>query len=431
MPGSPVAPSTSRADGCIGSAQSEHDRPRRDRGLTRRTPGEQTSPTMNDSRLGFGLFLAPFHAMGESPTLSLERDLDLVSWVDRLGYDEVWVGEHHSSGWETIASPELFLAVAAERTRHIRLGTGAVSLPYHHPLMVADRIVLLDHLTRGRINFGVGPGGHISDALMLGLDPDVLRDRMAEALRVIVRLMSDATPLTVASEWFALNDAVLQLRPYQQPTPPIAVTSMESPAGMRLAGELGAGVLSLTVAKSTGGSVDLRSQWDEAERSAAAAGTTIDRADWRLVIPVHIADSRAQALADAREGGARHMLEYVEATTGRPCPVPGPPERIVEQMAELGAWVIGTPDDLVEVIETLREVTGGFGTLLFWGHEWAPVDAVRRSHELIARYVMPKFQGSLDGIVASNTIVRQGASRLHDLRSAATAKAKAAPPPGG
>jgi limonene 1,2-monooxygenase len=386
---------------------------------------------MNHARLGFGLFLAPFHALGDSPTLALERDLELIGWADRLGYDEAWVGEHHTSGWETIASPELFLAVAAERTRHIRLGTGAISLPYHHPLMVADRVVLLDHLTRGRINFGVGPGGHISDALMLGLDPAVLRDRMAEAIRVIVRLMTEPEPLTVRSEWFTLVDAVVQLRPYQRPTPPIAVTSMESPAGMRLAGELGAGVLSLTVAKATGGSMDLRRQWAEAEHSAEVAGTRVHRRDWRLVIPVHIAETRAQALAETREGGARHMLEYVEATTGRPCPVPGPAEQIVEQMAELGAWVIGTPEDLIAVITDLARMSGGFGTVLFWGHEWAPFDAVKRSHELIARYVMPYFQGSLAGLVASNTIVRAGADRLHELRSDATAKAKAAPPPGG
>ena len=116
----------------------------------------------------FGVFLAPYHEPGENPTLALERDLELIVRLDELGFDEAWVGEHHSTGWETIASPEIFLAVAAERTRHIRLGTGVVSLPYHHPLMVADRIVLLDHLTRGRINFGVGPGGHLTDARMLG-----------------------------------------------------------------------------------------------------------------------------------------------------------------------------------------------------------------------------------------------------------------------
>ncbi len=385
---------------------------------------------MTVDRLGFGLFLAPFHALGESPTRALERDLELISYVDQLGYDEVWVGEHHSTGWETIASPELFLAFAAERTRHIRLGTGAISLPYHHPLMVADRIILLDHLTRGRINFGVGPGGHISDALMLGIDPNLLRERMAESLEVIVRLMTDPTPLTVETDWFTLRDAVLQLRPYQRPTPPIAVTSMESPAGMRLAGRLGAGVLSLTMAKATGASVDLRSQWEEACAAADAAGTVVDRRNWRLVIPVHLAETRADAIAQAREGGARHMLEYVEGTTGRPCPVPGPPEQIVEQMAELGAWVIGTPDDLVATIRMLQETSGGFGTVLFWGHEWAPYADVTRSHELIARYVMPQLQGSLEGIYTSNAMVRAGAQQLHTLRSDATNKAKAAPRPG-
>ena len=184
---------------------------------------------MTDS-LRFGLFLAPFHRPGENPTLALERDLELIVRLDRLGFDEAWVGEHHSTGWETVASPELFLAVAAERTRHIRLGTGAVSLPYHHPLMVADRILLLDHLTRGRVMFGVGPGGHLSDAAMLGLDPLQLRSRMAESLDVILRLFRETTPFSVDSEWFQLRDAVLQLRPFQRPHPPIAVTSMESPA---------------------------------------------------------------------------------------------------------------------------------------------------------------------------------------------------------
>lgn len=370
-----------------------------------------------------GVFLAPFHAVGEDPTLCLERDIALIQHCDRLGFAEAWVGEHHSTGWETIASPELFLAVVAERTRHIRLGTGAVSLPYHHPLMVADRIVLLDHLTRGRVDFGVGPGGHISDALMLGLAPDRLRDMMAESLEVIVRLMTDPAPLTHVSDWFTLRDAVLQLRPYQHPHPPLAVTSLESPAGMRLAGRMGAGVLSLTVAKSGGGAVDLRGQWAHAEAAAAEAGRTVRRDDWRLVIPVHIAETRSQALDDVRAGGARHLLEYVEATTGRPCPVPGPPELIVDQMAERGAWVVGTPDDLVQVVEALREASGGFGTLLVWGHEWARTDAVLRSYELIARYVMPRLDDRLAGIESSNRVARAKADDLHRLRSDATRRA--------
>src|SRR5581483_11112488 len=139
--------------------------------VTATAPASRAELPAAPARLRFGIFLAPFHPFGENPTLALERDLELIEWLDRLGYDEAWIGEHHSAGWETIASPELFIGVASQRTRHIRLGTGVVSLPYHHPLMVANRMVLLDHLTRGRVLFGVGPGALASDALMLGIDP--------------------------------------------------------------------------------------------------------------------------------------------------------------------------------------------------------------------------------------------------------------------
>ncbi len=372
----------------------------------------------------FGVFIAPFHEPGQNPTLALERDLELVEHLDRLGFHEAWVGEHHSTGWETIASPELFLAFAAERTRHIRLGTGVVSLPYHHPLMVADRITLLDHLTRGRINFGVGPGGHLTDAAMLGIDPSELRPMMAEALPLIVRLMTDSTPLTHVSDWFELHDAVLQLRPYQDPHPPIAVTSMESPAGMALAGALGTGVLSLTVAKGPSGPVDLSSHWGIAEAEAERAGTAVDRADWRLSVPVHIAETRAEARDQAREGAARYLLDYAEAITGRPSPVAGPRGRVVDQMVEAGSWIVGTPEDLIDAMEALEERSGGFGTLLIWAHEWAPRDAVLRSYELIAREVMPRFTGALRGIEASNAVARRAVEGLHDRRQAAVDRAR-------
>jgi len=132
----------------------------------------------------FGAFMAPFHPPTENPLLALERDLELLTWLDELAFDEVWVGEHHSAGWEYIASPELFLAVAAERTRHIKLGTGVVSLPYHHPMLVAERMAFLDNMTRGRVLFGVGPGALVTDALMLGVEPTRTRPMMEEALRM-------------------------------------------------------------------------------------------------------------------------------------------------------------------------------------------------------------------------------------------------------
>ena len=126
--------------------------------------------------------------------------------MDKLGFCEAWFGEHHSTGWETIGSPELMIAAAAELTRRIRLGTGVIWLPFHNPLMVANRIVQLDHMTMGRALFGVGPGLLPTDAMMLGIDIASQRDRMVEALEVILPLLR-GEEVTHQGSWFTLNKA--------------------------------------------------------------------------------------------------------------------------------------------------------------------------------------------------------------------------------
>jgi limonene 1,2-monooxygenase len=286
--------------------------------------------------------------------------------------------------------------------------------------------VLLDHLTRGRVMFGVGPGGHLSDALMLGLDPATLRERMAEALDLIVRLFTETEPLSVTGTWYRLNDAVLQLRPYQRPHPPIAVTSMESPAGMQLAGRHGAGVLQLAAGKGPRGPIDLRAHWAIAQESAAAAGREVRREDWRLVVPMHLAETRREARDGVREGAARWLLGYVQTVTGRPAPVPGPADRVVDQMCEAAGWVVGTPDDAVAAIEELAERSGGFGALLVWGQEWAGREATHRSYELLARHVVPRFQGSLAGIEASGVVAAARAGDIQRERVAGVERAQTA-----
>jgi limonene 1,2-monooxygenase len=353
------------------------------------------------ARMRFGIFLAPFHRVGENPTLGFERNLELIQWLDRLGFDEAWIGEHHSAGWETIASPEIFIAAAAERTRTIKLGTGVVSLPYHHPLMVANRIVLLDHLTRGRVLFGVGPGALVTDAVMLGIDPRLQRPMMDEALDVIMRLMTDPTPLTYDGGWFRLRDATLQVRPYTQPYPPLAVASMESPSGPIAAGRHGAAILSLAATGGLRGPVDLKKMWTIAEEEAAKHGKTMRRDEWRLVAPVHLADSREEALADVREGGAAFAYDYTGAALGRKPDFDGPREDFVEHQMKTGRWIVGTPDDLAAAIHRFDEATGGFGGLLLQANEWANREKTLKSYELLARYVMPRFQGSLVGIETS------------------------------
>ena len=376
-------------------------------------------------RMKFGIFLAPFHRLGENPTLAIERDLELVQWLDTLGFDEAWIGEHHSAGWETIASPEIFIGIAAERTRHIRLGTGVISLPYHHPLMVANRMVLLDHMTRGRVMLGVGPGALVSDAYMLGIEPTTQREKMDESLGIIVRLLTETDPITYESSWFELHDAVLHLQPYQRPYMPIAVAAAQSPSGPALAGKHGAAILSVSVPRDPGQS-DLRYLWDIAEESAAEHGKTVRREEWRLVVPVHLAESRKEAMEDARMGAGYYQREYFEETLGMKSGVDGPIEKIIDNMVDAGQWIIGTPDDCIAAIKRFDERSGGFGGLLVQTIDWAPREKMLHSYELLARHVMPHFQSSLAGVTVSNQWSRDHSQELLDSRVRSIDRAKQA-----
>jgi limonene 1,2-monooxygenase len=348
------------------------------------------------SRLQFGAFLAPHHPIGESPRLQFRRDLDLVEHLDRLGYDEFWCGEHHSTGWEIIASPELFLAAAAERTHNIRLGTGVISLPYHHPFNVAQRMVQLDHMSGGRAIFGSGPGALPSDAYMLGIDPLLQRDRQDEALTVIRRLLAGEPRFSYECDWFTLKDAALQLLPLQDEMPCV-VASMVSPSGMTLAGKHGIGILSIG-SMSTAGLQALPTQWSFAEEAAAKHGNKVDRRNWRILLSFHIAQTREDAAREAKHGLFRWHNEYTVGTLMRPgAEAFKTPDDAVRQtaMVEGSAAVIGTPDDLVTTIRRLQEVTGGFGTVIGFVHDWADPEATRRSWDLVARHVIPELNGQL------------------------------------
>lgn len=354
---------------------------------------------MSVDRTDFGIFLAPFHPIRENPTVSLRRDFELIEWLDELGYDEAWIGEHHSAGYEIISSPEVFIAAAAERTKRIRLGTGVSSLPYHHPLILADRIMQLDHQTRGRAMFGVGPGALPSDAFMMGIDPLRQREMMDESISAIVPLLRGET-VNMETDWFKLRDARLQLRPYTKPHIEIAVASQVSPAGARAAGKHGLGLLSIG-ATSTGGFNALATNWAICEEKAAEYGKTADRNRWRLVGPMHIAETREQARKDVRFG-LEAWLDYFRRVAALPLAPEGSIDDAVDAMNATGFTVIGTVEDAIAQLTRLREQSGGFGGFLFMAHEWADRAATRQSYELFARYVMPHFQDALEGIEVSN-----------------------------
>ena len=357
----------------------------------------------------FGIFLAPFHRVGENPTLAINRDVELLEWLDWLGYDEAWIGEHHSAGWELIASPELVIAAAAERTKHIRLGSGVTSLPYHHPLLVAQRFVQLDHMTRGRAMLGCGPGALTSDAYMLGIEPTTLRPRMIESLEAITRLLRCEEPVTMKTDWFELQEARLHLAPYTDPCFEIAVASTITPFGMIAAGQFGIGVLSIG-AGLPGGPEAMATQWKIAEDTAAKYGKTVDRKHWRIVVNAHIAEDDEQALREVKAGERVETQTYFEDTLGRP---PGRADDPLRDGVKMGTTLVGSPETVAKGIRRLLEYSqGGFGGILFRAHEWANREQTLRSYELFARYVMPQFHGSLDTVIGSNKFVRDNRARV-------------------
>jgi limonene 1,2-monooxygenase len=345
---------------------------------------------MNDRFLKTGVFLAPFHALAENPLLALERDMELIVHLDRLNYHEAWIGEHHSGGFEIIACPEMFIAAAAERTRHIRLGTGVVSLPYHNPFTVAGRLMQLDYMTRGRAMFGVGPGSLVYDAVKMGLEPQEQRRKLDEALEVIVALMQGRM-VTRKTDWFDLHEARLQLKSYSQPMMEMAVAANRSPVGALAAGRHGIGMLSI------GGTSDESlkahaNNWSLYEESARKAGRTPDRRSWRIVTFAHVAETAEQARADMKFGLEDFRRYFAEVATFPIVPpeVTGDP---AEFLVSTGLACIGTPDDCIRHFERLwKGSNGGFGGVLLLAHNWADWPATQKSYELMARYVHPRFQ---------------------------------------
>ena len=374
-------------------------------------------------RMKFGIFMAPFHPVGDNPTLALDRDLELIEWLEQLGYDEAWVGEHHSGGWEPIASPEVFISAAAQRTKRIKLGTGVISLPYHHPLMTANRMVLLDHMTKGRIMMGVGPGALVTDAYMLGIDFSTQRPRMDEALGIIIRLLTETDPITYEADWFTLREAKLHLRPFTQPYFPIAVAAAATPSGLVTAGKHGTSVLSLSVLASDAVKNTLKEFWEIAEDTAAEHGKSMNREDWRLVTHVFLAESKKEAIAQARIKAGQYQRGYFEEALGNPSLFDGPADRIVDAMVDKGAWCVGTPDDLIQYINRLDENSGGFGGLLIQATEWGTREQVFRSYELLARYVMPHFQGTMTSLSESYQWMVDTKDELQALRKRSLEKA--------
>jgi limonene 1,2-monooxygenase len=319
--------------------------------------------------------------------------VEITKLIDDIGYDEAWFGEHHSGGVELINDPMIFIAHVASQTRNIRLGTGVVSLPYHNPLWVVDRLALLDHLTRGRVMLGVGPGALATDAAMIGIQPHEQRDALDQDMDVLMHLLTSDEPISIETSRYKLVNARLQLDFYQDPHPTVVAAAVVSPSGPRLAGKHGIGLISVGATMKAGVDV-LAMHWDVAEARAQEFNKQINRDSWRVVGLMHLAETREKAFADIRYG-LREWCDYLQNTAAAPqIQVTGNDiESYIEWITNTGSAVIGTYEDAIQHIESLIEQSnGGFGNYLLFDHNWAEFATKKLHYEIFADYVIPHFK---------------------------------------
>ncbi len=373
---------------------------------------------MRRVKLRAGVFTAPFQSLEESPTLALERDLDLAQYVDSLGFEEFWFGEHHSGGYELIASPELMIAAAAQRTKRIKLGTGVVSLPYHNPFHTANRIAQLDHLTFGRLIFGAGPGLLVSDAHMLGIDARESRDKLDVGLSVVTRLLRGEWVTETYEGWYDLHDAHCQVLPLQRDLE-VCVASTFSPNGGTLAAKYSAGMLCL--ASTVHGGFDaLSTNWKIASEAAMREGGTMDPASIRCATDMHVAETREKAFEQAHKGYERYRKYLLNQSEHLP---ESPAHKSLEELIDCGEVVVGTPDDAIAQVRRLEQKVPNFGCLLLLDKNWASTEDKKKSLDMIARYVLPAINGDNINRERSFDWAREGREGFVDVIKSATKRA--------
>jgi len=341
----------------------------------------------------FGLFMMPLHPPHRAIADGYDRDVAQIVLADRLGFREAWVGEHLTERWENAPAPDLLLAKALALTEHVMLGTGVTLLALHDPVYLAHRIAMLDHMARGRFQWGIGGGGIPTDLTLFGLDaknPAAVRARSAEVLDVVLALWASEGPFSHHGEFFDIETPVFDpvkdrgyyMKPYQRPHPPIAVAASTPGSGsMRMAGARGW----IPMSSSLLSRPYLADHWRLVEEGASGAGREAKRSQWRIARDVLVGPTSTAARERARAVLGRNYLEHqrpnrlgtIQMTSTKLDPSMADEKVTVDYLME-HVWIVGDVAECVDKIQQLHEESGGFGTLLAittdsddagWDHE--------------------------------------------------------------
>jgi alkanesulfonate monooxygenase SsuD/methylene tetrahydromethanopterin reductase-like flavin-dependent oxidoreductase (luciferase family) len=354
--------------------------------------------------MNFGFFTMPSHPPERSLYDGMQWDLQVIRWLDELGFSEAWIGEHHTNVWEPNSAPDLLVAQALLQTKNIRIGPGGFLLPYYHPASLANRVAILDHLSQGRLNFGIAASGLPSDWAMFNIDgmSGQNRDMTREALDIILKLWAAEEPFHYEGKFWKVdlppdmgNCLAPHIKPFQKPHPPIGVAGLSKGSDtLKMAGEHGFIPMSLNMNPGY-----ISSHWEAVEIGAERGGRTPDRSDWRVVREIFVADTDEEAWRHSVGGALGHMyddyylplltrfgfIEYLKHDPGLA------DSDITAAYCAKHNWIVGSPDTVVEKIAAMHHRMGGFGNILLLGIDYADTpDAWRHSLELLSKEVMPR-----------------------------------------
>jgi len=365
------------------------------------------------SAIKYGMFIMPFHPPEKPLAQAFDEDLELIVRAEEFGFDEFWIGEHHTMKYEPIVMPEIFIARALGDTKKIRMGPAPVCLNQHHPAFVASRLAFLDHLAKGRLNLCFGNGSVTADQELYGVDPKQGGAMALEAIDVILKLWSMEPPYVHHGKFwqFELKKTVdtetligYIHKPLQRPHPPISVPGMSRNSySMKFAGERGFQPFSHCLV--TGNVV--ASQWTTYAESAEKAGRVPQRSDWKIARSIFIADTTKEAVDRVRKNSLGRNYEYIgglfDKGLGR-----GIYKRDLDMsdrdcnldflMSE--QIIAGDVDEVLRRLLKLIEETGTFGTLALMSYDWDDKASWLKSMELFARELMPALNKELGLAVA-------------------------------
>ncbi len=367
----------------------------------------------NGQPVRLGMFVMPIHDPAKPLAQCIDEDLELAVKCEELGFDDFWVGEHHSSSVENIVMPEMFLAKVLGLTERIRVGPAPVCLQYHHPLHVAGRLAFFDHMSHGRLNVCFGPGAIPTDMEGFGTHPSEMGARVAESIDMILRLWESDLPIDVEGQFWSvrIKDHIHSEfgvghlhKPLQQPHPPIYVPSISrASAGLKKAAERGFRFISHHMLHADA----LKDQWKTYSDAAAAVGRTAVPSDWSVVRNVFVADStdEAKRLAKGNSLGSciQYILNLTEATAPNGLAMWKREPHQADSDCTLDYFlddvvIAGDPDHVTSKLLELREAIGPFGSLVLTAHDWDDRDRWIHSLELFAGEVMPAFNRAI-GVV--------------------------------